>query len=82
MFRIKKAMLLVVCLQICSCSQNDKNGILIDCIYDDFNNKNLNVVENKCDIVPYYCYTIDLLINKSYAKEDQLADILDNVKIK
>lgn len=82
MFRIKKAMLLVVCLQICSCSQNDKNGILIDCIYDDFNNKNLNIVENKCDIVPYYCYTIDLLINKSYAKEDQLAVILDNVKIK
>lgn len=82
MFNVKKVMLLATCLHICSCSQNEKNSLLINRIYDDFNNENLSIIENKCDIVPYYCYTIDLLINKSYAKEGQLEDILDNVGVK
>ena len=82
MFDIKKVILLITCLQVCSCSQNEKNALLIDRIYDEFNKENLNIIENKYDIVPYYCYTIDLLINKSYVKEDQLADIFDNFKTK
>lgn len=82
MFVLRKTLLLISCLQICSCSQSQKSALSIGYVLDDYNNENLNIVENGCDIVPYYCYTVGLSIDKSYLKGDQLADILDNVKIK